>query len=273
MTRTQLVEQIFEKKSFLCIGLDAEIERLPEGLKRDPDGLLDFNRRIIDATRDLCVAYKPNLAFYEKYGARGWAVFEKTIAHIGPEHLRIADAKRGDIGNTGRAYAEAFFGAAQCDAVTAAPYMGEDSVRPFLEYPDKWTVLLALTSNPGSADFQMAQQDGGDLRLFEKVLRKAADWGDPERLMFVVGATHPSAFEAVRRHAPEYFLLVPGIGAQGGDLEGVCRAGMLRDCGLLVNASRSVIYAGSGADFAEKARAAAADLQRQMAQMLERYAL
>lgn len=272
MNRTQLVEQIFQKKTFLCVGLDAEIERLPGGLSRDPDGLLAFNRRIIDATRDLCVAYKPNLAFYEKYGARGWEVFEKTMAYIGPSHLRIADAKRGDIGNTGRAYAEAFFGAAQCDALTAAPYMGEDSVRPFLEYPGKWTVLLALTSNPGSADFQLSAQDEGGLRLFEKVLCKAAEWGDPERLMFVVGATHPEAFEAVRRHAPAHFLLVPGVGAQGGDLEGVCRVGMTPDCGLLVNASRSIIYAGSGPDFAEQARAAAADLQRQMASMLDRYA-
>ncbi len=268
MNKKNLTQKILARRSFLCVGLDPEISKIPPHLLAHRDPIFEFNRQIIDATRDLAVAYKPNLAFYEALGASGWRTFAKTVKHIGNQHFIIADAKRGDIGNTSKMYAEAFFKKLKCDAVTIAPYMGEDSVRPFLEFKNKWAILLALTSNKGSADFQLAKQDATDEQLFEKVLRRAQDWGTPENLMFVIGATHPEAFKLVRKIAPKNFLLVPGVGAQGGDLEAICKHGMTKDCGLLVNSSRSILYADSTENFAEAARAEAQKLQKQMAELL-----
>lgn len=267
MTRLELHEQIRSKRTYLCVGLDTEYERLPRHLLKYEDPVYEFNRQLIDATRDLCVAYKPNLAFYEAQGARGWASLQKTLAYIPEGHFTIADAKRGDIGNTSRLYARAFFEELGFDAVTVAPYMGEDSVAPFLGFGGKWVILLALTSNRGSRDFQMDRQENGQ-PLYEKVMRRAQQWGGPDQLMFVVGATHPEQFEEVRRIAPEHFLLVPGIGAQGGGLQAVSRYGFNDHCGLLVNSSRGIIFAGEGEDFAEKARAAAAAVQGEMAELL-----
>lgn len=268
MTRLELHEQIRSKRTYLCVGLDTEYERLPRHLLKYEDPVYEFNRQIIDATRDLCVAYKPNLAFYEAQGARGWASLQKTLAYIPEEHFTIADAKRGDIGNTSRLYARAFFEELGFDAVTVAPYMGEDSVAPFLGFEGKWVILLALTSNRGSRDFQMDRQENGQ-PLYEKVMRRAQQWGGPDQLMFVVGATHPEHFEEVRRIAPEHFLLVPGIGAQGGGLQAVSRYGFNDQCGLLVNSSRGIIFAGEGEDFAEKARVASAEVQGEMAKLLQ----
>jgi orotidine-5'-phosphate decarboxylase len=268
MDRPALVAEIVRKKSFLCVGLDPELSKIPAHLQEEDDPVFAFNRAIIDATRDLCVAYKPNLAFYEALGVDGWQTLARTIDYIGSEHFIIADAKRGDIGNTSRMYAEAFFQRLGCDAVTVAPYMGEDSVRPFLEFPGKWCILLALTSNRGSADFQMIENTDNRVKLFEKVLRRAAKWGSPSNLMFVVGATHPEAFARVREIVPEHFLLVPGVGAQGGNLASICRHGLIRDCGLLVNASRSILYASSGEDFADAARAEASRMQGEMSGLL-----
>ncbi|MCC6461184.1 MAG: orotidine-5'-phosphate decarboxylase [Saprospiraceae bacterium] len=270
MDRHTLVSEIFRKKSFLCVGLDTEVAKLPAPLRDHPDAVFEFNRQIIDATRDLCVAYKPNLAFYEARGAEGWRDFERTVAYIGAEHLIIADAKRGDIGNTSRLYAEAFFEKLGCDAVTVAPYMGHDSVSPFLGFPGKWVILLALTSNPGSNDFQRMWLEDSRDQLWEQVLRTATTWGTPADTMFVVGATHPEAFVRVREIVPEHFLLVPGVGAQGGDLAAICQHGLTPDCGLLVNATRSIQYASSGADFATAARAEAQALQQEMARHLQR---
>lgn len=264
MTRAELVAQIRRKKSFVCVGLDTEWSKIPAHLLETEDPVFEFNKAIIDATRDLCVAYKPNLAFYEALGIQGWLSLQKTIDYIGKEHFTIADAKRGDIGNTSRLYAQTFFETYSFDSVTVAPYMGADSVQPFLDFPNKWVILLALTSNEGSNDFQFAQQEES-IPLYEKVMRKAMSWGSPENLMFVVGATHPEKFADIRRIAPTHFLLVPGVGAQGGDLAALCQYGLTEDIGLLVNASRGIIYAGSGLDFAEKARAAAQDIQQQMA--------
>ena len=269
MDRATLIAETFRKKTFLCVGLDTERSKIPAHLQQHPDAILEFNRRIIDATRDLCVAYKPNLAFYEALGAEGWRILEQTVAYIGNSHLVIADAKRGDIGNTSRLYAEAFFQRMGCDAITVAPYMGEDSVTPFLEFPGKWVILLALTSNKGSADFQLTEQSDNREKFFEKVLRRAQKWGSNNNMMFVVGATHPEAFATVRAIVPDHFLLVPGVGAQGGDLDAICRYGITRDCGLLVNASRSIIYASGGEDFAAAARSEAQRLQEQMADILE----
>jgi orotidine-5'-phosphate decarboxylase len=269
MTKAQLAGQIFRKKSFLCIGLDSDISRLPPHLLQYDDPVFEFNRQIIEATSDLCVAYKPNLAFYESRGAAGWRSLEKTMALVPGGIFKIADAKRGDTGNTSRLYATAFFETMNFDAVTVAPYMGIDSVQPFLAFENKWVILLALTSNTGSRDFQFAPQEEGQ-PLFEKVMRKALEWGTPENLMFVTGATHPGKFEEIRRIAPGSFLLVPGIGAQGGDFEGVCKHGLTADCSLLINSSRGIIFAGNGENFAEKARAAALKIQRQMAQVLDK---
>ena len=263
MTRKELYQQIQSKQSYLCVGLDTDIKRIPRFLMRFDDPIFEFNKQIIDATRDLCVAYKPNLAFYEARGGRGWQSLEKTLRYIPEEHFVIADAKRGDIGNTSRLYAQAFFEVLNVDAVTVAPYMGEDSVKPFLEFQDKWVILLALTSNQGSRDFQITPQEG-EAPLYEKVMRRAMEWGSPDNLMFVVGATHPEKFREIREIAPEHFLLVPGIGAQGGDLQGVSRFGRNAQLGLLVNSSRGIIYAGEEEDFAEKARAAAQCVQREM---------
>lgn len=264
MTRKEIFDQIRQKESYLCVGLDTDLKRIPKHLLDKEDPVFEFNRQIIDATRDLCVAYKPNLAFYEAMGPAGWESLAKTLAYIPSGHFTIADAKRGDIGNTSGLYARAFFDTLNFDAVTVAPYMGADSVQPFLEFPGKWVILLALTSNNGSSDFQLTPQENGQ-PLYEKVMRRAMEWGSPEQLMFVVGATHPQKFAEIRHIAPEHFLLVPGIGAQGGDLEGVSQYGKNDLLGLLVNSSRGIIYAGSGEDFAEQARRAAQQIQQQMA--------
>lgn len=267
MTRSELFGRIVRKQSFLCVGLDPDPARMPPQLKGD---VLAFNKAIIDVTREHCVAYKPNTAFYEALGLDGMHILRETIAYVGDDHLVIADAKRGDIGNTSRHYARFAFATLGADAITVAPYMGADSVKPFLEYEGKWTVLLALTSNAGGEDFQLASQDGGP-PLYEKVMRRAAGWGSPEQLMFVCGATRAERFADLRRIAPEHFFLVPGIGAQGGDLEGVCRYGMNDHCGLLVNSSRGILYADDGAAFATSAGRAAAGLQAQMAGALKKY--
>jgi orotidine-5'-phosphate decarboxylase len=253
MTRQALTEQIFQKKSMLCVGLDTDPELIPKHLLNFEDPVFEFNRQIIDATRHCCVAYKPNLAFYEAQGLKGWVSLQKTIQYIGNEHFIIADAKRGDIGNTSARYAKAFFEELHCDAVTIAPYMGKDSVTPFLGFEGKWAIVLGLTSNPGSADFQRLRLDGTAVQLWEQVLQTVASWGTAENTMFVIGATHPEDFHRVREILPDHFLLVPGIGAQGGDLEAVLKAGSNKDGGLLINASRSILYAGQGTDFAEKA--------------------
>jgi orotidine-5'-phosphate decarboxylase len=269
MTRSQLHRLILQRRSFLCVGLDTDPDRLPDHLRQEADPVFSFNQAIIDATRDLCVAYKPNLAFYEAQGSAGWMALEKTIRYIGPDHFVIADAKRGDIGNTSRQYARAFFEQLRADALTVAPYMGADSVKPFLGFDQKWVILLALTSNPGSDDFQKTLQEEGR-PLYEKVMRKAMSWAGPDELMFVVGATHPERFADIRRIAPKHFLLVPGVGAQGGSLEAICRHGFNDQVGLLVNSSRGILYAGSGPDFAAAARRAALALQQQMEALLNR---
>lgn len=264
MTRTELIQQIQQKKSYLCVGLDPDVERIPKHLLALDDPIFEFNKAIIDATKDLCVAYKPNIAFYEALGLKGWEALQKTIGYIPKTHFTIADAKRGDIGNTSKKYAQAFFEQMDFDAITVAPYMGADSVLPFLEFKNKWVILLALTSNRGSQDFQPMQEN--DEKLFERVLRKAKEWGSPENLMFVVGATHPESFQQIRQIVPNHFLLVPGVGAQGGSLAEVTKYGSNQDTGLLVNSSRGIIYAGNGLDFEKKARMAALKLQQQMAQ-------
>ena len=272
MNRQQLINEIFTKKTFLCVGLDTDINKIPAHLKNEDDPIFAFNKAIIDATAPYCVAYKPNLAFYECYGLKGMLAFEKTIQYIKenhPNHFIIADAKRGDIGNTSKMYAQTFFEEYNLDSVTVAPYMGEDSVKPFLEYDGKWVILLALTSNKGSHDFQLTEDNQGE-RLFEKVLKKSQEWGTTENLMYVVGATQGTMFEDIRRMAPEHFLLVPGVGAQGGSLQEVCKYGMTKDCGLLVNSSRGIIYASADTDFAEVAAVKAKELQEEMAVELER---
>ena len=265
-SRQQLIHQIRQKKTFLCIGLDTDPQKIPYFLNDFPNPVLEFNRRIIDATHDLCIAYKPNTAFYECYGAKGWQNLIDTCNYIPESVFKIADAKRGDLGNTVEMYAKAFFNKETSgmafDAVTVAPYMGSDSVMPFLSYQNKWVILLALTSNQSHADFQLI--DNGKEKLFEQVLQKSQHWGTDEQLMYVVGATRGEAFTEVRKHAPNHFLLVPGVGTQGGSLADVCKYGMNADCGLIVNASRSIIYASSGKDFAEAARAEALKLQQEM---------
>lgn len=274
MNRQQLINEIFTKKTFLCVGLDTDINKIPAHLKNEDDPIFAFNKAIIDATAPYCVAYKPNLAFYECNGLKGMLAFEKTIQYIKenhPNHFIIADAKRGDIGNTSKMYAQTFFEEYNLDSVTVAPYMGEDSVKPFLEYDGKWVILLALTSNKGSHDFQLTEDKQGE-RLFEKVLKKSQEWGTTENLMYVVGATQGKMFEDIRRIAPEHFLLVPGVGAQGGSLQEVCKYGMTKDCGLLVNSSRGIIYASTDTDFAEVAAVKAKELQEEMAVELEHIA-
>lgn len=269
MTRQDILQQIQTKKSYLCIGLDSDYSRIPKHLLKYDDPVFEFNKQIIDATKDLCVSYKPNLAFYESMGVRGWQSLEKTMKYIPEQHFTIADAKRGDIGNTSRMYAKAFFEEFNFDSVTVAPYMGIDSVKPFLDFVGKWVILLALTSNQGSNDFQFASQDGG-MPLYEKVMRTAQTWGTPEQLMFVVGATHPEKFKEIRAIAPEHFLLVPGVGAQGGDLQKLSEFGANDICGLLVNSSRGIIFASEGEDFAEQARASALKLQQEMEGILNK---
>lgn len=271
MNYQDLVKQIKEKQSFLCVGLDTAPERLPKHIQEQPDALFRFNKKIIDATHDLAVAYKPNTAFYEALGVTGWQAFEETVLYIKakyPEMLVIADAKRGDIGNTSERYAKAFFEQLPCDALTVAPYMGSDSVQPFLNFKDKWVVLLALTSNKGAYDFQFT---GEQEKLFEKVLNTSKQWADETQMMYVVGATQAEMFTTIRKHIPNHFLLVPGVGAQGGSLSEVAKYGMTKDCGLLVNASRSIIYAGSDMNFANAARIEAQKLQKEMAELLQRY--
>ena len=267
MNSQELIEQIKTKKSFLCVGLDTDLKKIPQHLLNDNDAIFTFNKNIIDATAPYCVAYKPNLAFYEAFGVKGMIAFEKTINYLNeyyPDHFIIADAKRGDIGNTSKMYARTFFEEYDVDALTVAPYMGEDSVTPFLGYCGNWLILLALTSNKGSNDFQLTTDTEGE-RLFEKVIRKSQQWGEINNMMYVVGATQGKMFEDIRKVAPESFLLVPGVGAQGGSLEEVCRYGMTKDCGLLVNSSRGIIYASNGEDYAEVAGQKAKELQGQMA--------
>ncbi len=282
MTRKQLVEQIFSKKSYLCVGLDTDMAKIPKHLQSHPDALFEFNRQIIDATKDYCVAYKINTAFYEAEGLKGWEALEKTVNYIPATHFTIADAKRGDIGNTSSQYAKAFFKTLNFDAITVAPYMGEDSVKPFLAYKDKWTILLGLTSNPGSVDFELQKvvkldetlEEGIHIThkqvkyLYETVLETASQWGDPENLMFVVGATQADEFANIRKITPHHFYLVPGVGAQGGSLKEISEKAMNKDCGLLVNASRAVIYASGGGDFAEVAGAVAKAYAEEMKQYL-----
>ena len=271
MNRQELIKEIKEEQTFLCGGLDTDIKKIPQHLLHEEDPIYSFNRAIIDATAPYCVAYKPNLAFYECGGLNGWKSLDKTIHYLRenyPHHLIIADAKRGDIGNTSKMYARCFFEEMGVDALTVAPYMGEDSVTPFLEYPDKWVILLALTSNKGSHDFQLTEDATGE-RLFEKVLRQSQQWADADRMMYVVGATQGKLFEDIRKVVPEHFLLVPGIGAQGGSLEEVCKYGLTKDCGLIVNSSRAIIFADSTERFAEVAAEKAKEVQQQMAELLK----
>ena len=284
MTRKELFENIKKKQSFLCVGLDTDLKKIPEHLLKEEDPIFTFNKAIIDATAPYCVAYKPNLAFYEAFGVKGMIAFEKTVKYLKenyPDQFIIADAKRGDIGNTSKMYARTFFGEYDVDALTVAPYMGEDSVTPFLESltpalskgegatKNHWVILLALTSNKGSFDFQLTEDKDGE-RLFEKVIRKSQEWGNDENMMYVVGATRGEMFKDIRKVAPKAFLLVPGIGAQGGSLEDVCKYGMIEDCGLLVNSSRAIIYADNTENFATVAGEKAKEVQQQMALLVER---
>jgi orotidine-5'-phosphate decarboxylase len=276
MTRKQLTQQIQQKKSYLCVGLDTDLTKIPKHLQSHPDAVFEFNKQIIDATHDLCVAYKLNTAFYEAMGLKGWEAMEKTVNYIPNNHFIIADAKRGDIGNTSSQYAKAFFETMNFDAITVAPYMGEDSVKPFLEFENKWAIVLGLTSNAGSKDFEQLRlvrggmnQGGGDEFLYETVLKKVSSWGTDENLMFVIGATKASDLEAIRKIIPDHFLLVPGVGFQGGSLMEVSKYGLNSHCGLLVNASRAIIYAGENEDFAAEARIIAQQYQSEMAPYLK----
>jgi len=281
MTRQQLVEQIFSKKTYLCVGLDTDTSKIPKHLLTSADPIFEFNKQIIDATKDFCVAYKVNTAFYEAEGLKGWQALEKTVNYIPSSHFKIADAKRGDIGNTSSQYARAFFDTLNFDAITVAPYMGEDSVKPFLEYKGKWTILLGLTSNPGAANFelqkimrQVENLDEGihtikmeETYLYETVLGTASKWGTPDNLMFVIGATQANEFTNIRKICPDHFYLVPGVGAQGGSLKEISEKAMTGDCGLLVNASRAIIYASAAKDFAD----AAAKLAKAYADEMNEY--
>lgn len=270
MNKQELFSQIRKKKSYLCVGLDTDIQKIPSHLLNEKDPVFEFNKQIIDATYRHCVAYKPNLAFYESLGPKGWESLQRTLEYIPEDIFTIADAKRGDIGNTSGLYARAFFGNMNFDSVTVAPYMGEDSVKPFLDFEDKWVILLALTSNPGSKNFQMLKTEDGE-ELFVKVLEESKKWGNDSNMMYVVGATQAEMFRKIRKHIPDHFLLVPGVGAQGGDLKAVSQAGMNKQCGLLVNASRSIIYASAGEDFVVKAEQEAQKLQNEMEEYLTRF--
>jgi orotidine-5'-phosphate decarboxylase len=269
MNRKDLILQIKQKESFLCIGLDADINRIPLHLLDLDDPVFEFNKQIINATKDFCVAYKPNIAFYESMGSKGWDSLQKSLEYIPDNIFTIADAKRGDIGNTSSMYARAFFKNMDFNAITVAPYMGKDSVSPFLKFQNKWVIILALTSNNGSSDFQILKNNNGRM-LFEQVLESSKNWGTDENIMYVVGATKAEKLFEIRKIVPDHFLLVPGIGAQGGNLKDVAKYGMNSDCGLLVNSSRSIIYASSGHDFADKARVEARRLQHQMADILSK---
>ncbi len=273
MNQQQLFEQIKKKRSFLCVGLDSDIQKLPKLLLKTADPVLAFNRQIIDATAEFAVAYKPNLAFYESLGWQGWHTLEKTVEYIKKKHpgiFLIADAKRSDIGNTSNLYARAFFENLNFDAVTVAPYMGEDSVKPFLNYSDKWTILLALTSNKGASDFQFLKDEISGNQLFESVLNISKNWGSEDNMMYVVGATKAEKLEEIRKIVPNHFLLVPGIGAQGGSLQEVAKYGLNEKCGLLVNSSRGIIFASGGKEFADKAATAASEIQSEMEQLLKK---
>ncbi len=283
MTRQQLVDQIFLKSTYLCVGLDTNISKIPKHLQQHPNVVFNFNKQIIDATKDYCVSYKINTAFYEALGAKGWEAMEQTVDYIPSTHFKIADAKRGDIGNTSAQYAKAFFETLNFDALTVAPYMGADSVKPFLEYTDKWTILLGLTSNSGAADFELQQvqtttetlEEGVHISkqeteyLYEKVLKRAVKWGTEENLMFVIGATQPDEFLNSRTIAPNHFYLVPGVGTQGGNLKAISKAALTAGCGLLVNVSRAIIYASENEDFAQEAAAIAKQYQYEMKSYLE----
>ena len=276
MTRKQLIQQIEQKKSYLCVGLDTDITKIPKHLQSHPDAVFEFNKQIIDATQDLCVAYKINTAFYEAMGLKGWEAMEKTVNYIPKDQFIIADAKRGDIGNTSSQYAKAFFETLDFDAITVAPYMGEDSVKPFLEFENKWAIVLGLTSNSGTKDFEQLKlvsedtnQSGLSEFLYETVLKKVSNWGNINNLMFVVGATKATDLVQIRKIIPDHFLLVPGVGFQGGSLKEVSKYGMNADCGLLVNASRAIIYASEEEDFATEARAIAQQYQSEMATYLK----
>lgn len=267
MTRQELVQLIHKRQSYLCVGLDTDIQKIPTHLLTEPDPVFAFNKAIIDATRDYCVSYKINTAFYEALGLKGWEAMEKTVQYIGKEHFTIADAKRGDIGNTSTQYAKAFFEALPFDSITVAPYMGSDSVQPFLEYEGKWAIVLGLTSNKGAADFEL--KHSGDGLLYEQVLKTVSSWGTPQNTMFVVGATQAEAFVNIRRLTPDHFYLVPGVGAQGGSLKEISEKAMIKnDVGLLVNVSRAIIYASPHKDFADEARAIAQQYQIEMASYL-----
>lgn len=268
MTHQALIDNIKEKQSFLCVGLDVDLDKIPKHLLDFEDPIFEFNKRIIDATKDYAVAYKPNIAFYECHGSKGWDALKKTVDYIPNNIFTIADAKRGDIGNTSHYYAKTFFEYLNFDAVTVAPYMGVDSVTPFLEYENKWVILLALTSNKGALDFQFSTDLNGE-KLFEKVIRKSSEWGTPEQLMYVVGATRKESIEQVRNVTPNHFFLVPGVGAQGGSLKDVAHYGWNNNCGLLVNSSRGIIYAGAGEDFQTAVSKAAKDIQFEMAGILK----
>lgn len=272
MNKQELVNQIRQKKSYLCVGLDTDIKKIPSFLLKEKDPVFEFNKRIIDATHKYAVAYKPNIAFYEAMGAKGWESLEKTLDYIPKDIFTIADAKRGDIGNTSSLYARAFFEQMSFDSITVAPYMGEDSVKPFLEFKGKWAIILALTSNVGSKDFQVLPAGDNQEALFVKVLKAATQWGDDKNTMFVVGATKAEMFATIRQYVPDHFLLVPGVGAQGGDLGAVSKYGMNKECGLLVNSSRGIIYASSGESFAQDAEKEAATIQKEMEGYLEKYA-
>lgn len=271
MDSSQLFDQIQTRRSYLCIGLDPDLNKIPVHLRSLEDPVFEFNKQIIDATHPFCVAYKPNIAFYEALGPKGWESLQKTLDYIPTDIFTIADAKRGDIGNTASLYAKTFFETMAFDAITVAPYMGEDSVRPFLGYKDKWVILLAHTSNPGSADFQMLESKETGRKFYEEVMTRAQTWASPEQLMFVVGATQSDKIGSIRKIAPDYFFLVPGIGAQGGDLAAVSRSGMNAKCGLLVNSARAILYASAGHDFAAAAAKEAQKVQREMAGYLDAY--
>lgn len=274
MNREQLIQNIQAQNSFLCVGLDTDIKKIPPHLRSHPDAIFQFNKEIIDATKDHCVSYKINTAFYESMGVKGWEAMEKTVHYIPNTHFKIADAKRGDIGNTSSQYAKAFFEAMPFDAITVAPYMGEDSIRPFLEYENKWTIVLGLTSNKGAEDFELQKllhENKNEKYLYESVIEKVAQWGNVNNLMFVIGATQADAFSHIRKIIPEHFLLVPGVGAQGGSLEEVSKAGMNKDCGLLINASRAVIYASNDERFAQEAKKVAETYQQEMKEYLQRF--
>jgi orotidine-5'-phosphate decarboxylase len=276
MNRQELVKQIKDKKNYLCIGLDTDITKIPAHLRSHPDAVFAFNKAIIDATKEYCVSYKINTAFYESMGIKGWETLEKTINYIPSTHFKIADAKRGDIGNTSAQYAKAFFEVYQFDAVTVAPYMGEDSLRPFLDYKDKWTIALGLTSNKGSFDFQQLKVSSENARvqfLYQKVMKRIARWGTPDNLMFVAGATKPEQLEDIRKEFPQHFFLVPGVGAQGGSLKEVSKAALTEDGGILVNVSRAIIYAGNNEGFAAEGCRVAKEYASEMKEYLNQHFL